>query len=299
MLTTPDRTVLDQWAYILQHIRAFFLERGVLEVSTPLLRAYTVSDPHIAAIPAGNDWLQTSPEYAMKCLLCAHPNQPIYQLCKAFRQDSTSKWHRSEFQMVEWYRPQWSYLQLLQEVLDLIGHLAGRTMTVERMSYQEAFLRWAGIDPLTCARSVFQEIYRQKRPQAIVDIGEDSILWEQMVFTDLVEVHFQHYDLVALYDYPPHLAALAELESGVAQRFEVYWRGVELANGYQELRTVEAYESRFAADNARRHDLGLAICEPDTELLQALSVKALPYCSGVALGVDRLVACSLGRNGLC
>lgn len=287
-------------ARVLAVIRAFFAERGVLEVETPLLSSATATDPHLdsfatrytgpGAAAGLSLYLQTSPEFAMKRLLAAGSG-PIYQLGKAFRNGEAGRRHNPEFTLLEWYRPGFDLHALMDEVEALIASLLG-TPAAERLSYAEAFIRYAGIDPHAATAAELQRIASvEKFSESLRLAGDDRDGWLDLLLTHLVEPHLGKERPVFIFDYPPSQAALARIRPGnpsVAERFELYIDGIELANGYHELGDAREQQRRFKADRERRRSAGLPDTPSDERLLAALE-HGLPDCSGVALGVDRLV----------
>ncbi len=295
---------LQARAGLLATLRQFFAERGVLEVETPLLCSSGITDPAIepliverglsleAAGKYQQRYLQTSPEYAMKRLLAAGSG-PIYQISKAFRDGEAGRRHNPEFTLLEWYRPGYDHHALMAEVADLIAAclgLHGSNARWSRFSYRELFLQVLGLDPFTASDT---ELEREARREH--DLGElcgERDVWLDVLMTHRIEPWLADQGLCAVYDYPASQAALAQLATvdgvAVGQRFEFYVNGVELANGYHELLDAREQRARFVADNARRREAGQAERPLDENLLAALTA-GMPPCSGVALGVDRLL----------
>lgn len=272
-------------------VRAFFAARGVMEVETPLLSAHATVDRHIESFSTRDGrWLHTSPEFAMKRLLAAGSG-PIWQLCKVFRREEQGRHHNPEFTMLEWYRPGFDHHQLMDEVQDLLLACGIAGAPFERLSYRAAFLRHAGFDP-------FDAPLQQLRsgPQvegASAAEREDRDFWLDLWMSAVVGPRLGTEAPVFLHDFPPTQAALARVENGVARRFELFWRGVELANGFHELTDAAEQQRRFEADHAARRERGRD-CPPwDAHLIEALR-NGLPDCAGVALGLDRLLMLQLG-----
>ena len=284
-------------AGMLERIRAFFRERDVLEVETPQLSPAAVTDPHIASIrtspQGGPRYLHTSPEYAMKQLLAAGSG-PIWQLCKVFRDGESGGRHNPEFTLLEWYRPGWSMDRLMEEVEALARILIPDLPPAERLSYRQAFQKTVGIDPLTGST---QDLRTAARALDGPNLGEDANAWRDFLLTHAVEPQLP--PCCFLYDFPVSQAALARIRPGseppVAERFELYLRGMELANGYRELTDPNELRRRFTADNAYRRRRGLPAMPLDERLLTAME-HGLPECAGVALGLDRLLMQALGLD---
>ncbi len=291
--------LLKQRAQALKRIRDFFECRGVLEVETPLLSHHGSSDPFIKSWRAYVDgadmnkacYLQTSPEYAMKRLLAGGCGS-IYQLGKAFRGDEEGRYHNPEFTLLEWYRVDWTYQQLMVEVAELIQQFLP-AIPMMHYSYRQVFLEYLSLDP---SQVSVQELQHSALTHGVtvpdtVDVN-DKDMWLMWLMATVIEPQWRGKGLVFVYDYPPSqaiLAALAETEYGtVAKRFEVYIDGIELANGFQELQDAATQRHRFVADNEKRRRLGLPEVVIDEYLLAALTA-GLPTCAGVALGIDRLL----------
>jgi lysyl-tRNA synthetase class 2 len=282
----------------------------VLEVETPLLARATVTDlhlhsipcrPEVAATPGRPDaelYLQTSPEFAMKRLLAAGSG-PIYQLAKAFRDGESGRLHNPEFTLLEWYRPGFDHHALMDEVEELLTHVLG-TPAAERRSYAELFGHHLGLDP---HRASAGELRRAAGEQGIEVVGmddDDRDGWLHLLMTHRVEPHLGRERPTFVVDYPATQAALARIHPGdppVAERFEVYVEGIELANGFHELRDPAEQRRRFEADLAERRRAGLPTVPIDEHLLAALQA-GLPDCAGVALGVDRLVMLAVGAGSV-
>lgn len=289
---------------MLAGIRAFFAARDVLEVETPYLSAAATSDAALhnlatrwhGAGEARELYLHTSPEYPMKRLLAAGIGS-IYQLCRVFRDDERGRWHHPEFTMLEWYRTGFDHHALIDEVEALVRTLlpTETLAPTERLTYREAFVRHAGIDPFTIETGALRARVAIEAP-GLEGPDEDRDFWLHALLAHAVEPRLGQGCLTFLYDYPASQAALARVRDGappLAERFELYWQGVELANGFHELADVAEQRRRFAADRDQRQISGLAPVAADERFLAALEA-GLPDCAGVALGVDRLLMLALG-----
>lgn len=286
---------------MLAAIRTFFAERDVLEVTTPALSPAGTTDPNIASLvtqlgsaQSSRRYLHTSPEFAMKRLLAAGSG-PIYQLCTVFRDSDSGRHHRPEFTMLEWYRPGFDYGRLMAEVELLVKTLATPYRlvgAVRRFSYRRLFIDSLGLDPATATAEncrVCCERHGLAPPRNMPDRLDP---WLDLLIGALIAPRLPAGSLTFVYDYPASQAALAETKMvedyAVAQRFELYWGAVELANGFQELTDPDEQLRRFEADNSQRKAEGLPEIAIDTALIGALRA-GLPDCAGVALGVDRLL----------
>lgn len=304
---TASVDMLKQRAAIIMAVRHFFAKRGVMEVDTPLWSMAGVTNPYIASFtsyyhPPGCEailgYLQTSPEYAMKRMLAAGSGC-IYQISKAFRDGESGRYHNPEFTMLEWYRLGFDHEQLLSEVLNLLTEVAGAPAPVI-MTYAQAFETILTINPHHASLAVLHDCLRQYQLDNVnIDLG-DRDLCLQLLMTEVIERQFDSRIPTVIIDFPASQAALARILPGdpsVAARFEVYWQGVELANGFYELSDTSEQSARFQADLAKREILGLPLVPVDEHLLAALA-HGLPDCAGVALGIDRLVMCALGASSL-
>ncbi|MCF6346586.1 MAG: EF-P lysine aminoacylase GenX [Thiomicrorhabdus sp.] len=314
------RTVLKQRSQLLQQLRAFFYARSVIEVDTPMLSVAGVPDPHLHALNtrvqvAGKQkperyYLHTSPEYPMKRLLCQGSGD-IFYLGKVFRQDAISSRHQVEFVMLEWYRLGFSMFDLMAEVTHLLQQVLstkrGGELSVEQLSYQQVFAKYAGIHHVFSASAAqYRACLAQYNIPEIVGVDpEDKALWEQLVLTEVIEpqlgVEGEKIAITFVYHYPASQAALAKISPEnpeVAERFEVFVNGLELANGYHELADVSDYRARFETSLQERKQLGYASIPLDDHLLFTLEQQPLPDCSGVALGVDRLFALQQGFDNI-
>jgi lysyl-tRNA synthetase class 2 len=291
-------------AGILAIIREFFAEREVLEVETPLLASAPVTDVHLHALktryrgPGADDgielFLQTSPEFAMKRLLAAGSG-PIFQICKAVRDGEAGRRHNPEFTILEWYRPGWDHHRLMDEVDELLGTVLG-TASGERLTYAEAFFRYAEVDPHHEREETLRQRVGELGVPSADELGRDDLL--DLVLTHVIETKLGHCQPTYIHDYPASQAALARVRPGdppLAERFEVFVEGLELANGYHELTDATAQRRRFEADLEARREAGLPVVPIDEHLLAALD-HGLPDCAGVALGFDRLVMLAMGTR---
>ena len=285
-------------AALLARTRAFFMERGVLEVDTPILSAAATVDFHIESERTSDCWLRTSPEFAMKRLLAAGSG-PIYELGHVFRAGDAGRVHNPEFLMLEWYRPGYDHHRLMDEVSELIQAL-GAPAVQRRLTYREAWLEHAGVDPLAAPDETLASLVRDHAPEGPLD--RDSCLDLGMAF--LVGPKLGLDAPVFVHDFPASQAALARVRPGrsandpaVAERFELFWKGLELANGFHELSDAGEQARRFAADRERRRQAGHVVPPHDEHLIEALRA-GLPGCAGVALGMDRLLMLLLGKATL-
>ncbi len=298
-------------AGLLSRIRAFFAARGVLEVDTPALSAATIPDPDIHGFATryhgpgprhgASLYLHTSPEFPMKRLLAAGSGD-IYQIAKVFRDREAGGRHNPEFTLLEWYRVGWDHHRLMDEVAALVAELLPEftRQPAERFSYRELFGRYLDLDPFRSSvaeLSACAEAQGIGLPTSLPDDDPDP--WLDLLLTHCIEPRLPVDRPVFVYDYPPSQAALARIRPDappVAERFELYLGGIELANGFHELADPIEQRRRFERDNRLRVDRGLPAMPLDEYLLAAL--EQLPDCAGVALGVDRLLMLAAGKDKL-
>jgi len=296
---SADFSTLRARANVLANIRNFFATRNVLEVDTPAMSYAAVTDIHLHTFQTellnpGEEngdslYLQTSPEFHMKRLLAAGSGC-IYQMSKSFRNEEAGRFHNPEFTMLEWYRIDFDHFQLMDEMAELLTSVL-KSGKEQRFTYQAAFQKFLKLDPLTASLA---ELKEAGKPLGVYDVladesDQDTIL--QLLFCVGVETKIGHDVPCFIYDFPASQAALARispLDTRVAERFEVYFKGIELANGFHELSDAKEQLRRFKADNTKRIEMGLAQQPIDMHLIKALEA-GFPDCAGVALGIDRLV----------
>ncbi|MDD5460184.1 MAG: EF-P lysine aminoacylase EpmA [Methylococcales bacterium] len=289
-------------AQMLYAIRQFFLERDVLEVETPLLSHSSGTDPQLdfftteyGLSPLQRSlFLQTSPEFAMKRLLAAGSGS-IYQIGKAFRNGESGRFHNPEFTLLEWYRVGFTLPQLMDEIAELIDLLFKnhRTLnTAQRFSYRELFLQHTGLDPLVfsnqdyCAYALDNDA-----PEAVSICGNNHALWLDFIFSHKVQPRLKGNVLYSVYDYPACQSSLARINADsplVTDRVEIFIDGIELGNGYYELTDAKEQEKRFDDEIGIRLQEKRPFTVKDKRLIAALEA-GLPDCSGMAIGLDRLL----------
>lgn len=301
---SASASMLAARASLLAQIRKFFAQRNVLEVETPVLAAATVSDLHIQSWKTENSWgqnnqslyLQTSPEYAMKRLL-ASGSGAIYQLAKAFRFEERSNRHNPEFTLLEWYQPGYSLSGLMDEVEALLA-LVTPVTDIQRLSYREIFQKNLDIDPHQISTPDLEAL--AKCEISLVAEGLSRTDYLQLILSQIIEPNMRGNWF--LYDYPEDQAALAQVKIDsagikVAQRFELFCSGMEIANGYFELTDPAEQRRRFESDLEKRQQANRSSVPIDENLIAALE-SGLPDCAGVALGVDRLLMIATGAKSI-
>lgn len=310
MTTAADRRaalVLRARLYTL--IRDFFAARGVLEVETPILSAAGNTEPNIESFRtqfrgpvgagAGERWLRTSPEFALKRLL-AEGVGDCYELGRVFRNGEAGARHNPEFTMLEWYRVGWDHRRLAEETVALVQAALGlvqRQAEVVVLGYAELFQAVLGVDPLRDS----EQRLRAALGEGVIDPqGLERDDWLDLLMTHRLQPGFPRTRITVIHDWPASQCALAKIRPGdppLAERFELYLGPHELANGYHELTDAAEQRARFERDNARRRTRGQAVVPIDESLLAALAA-GLPACAGVALGVERLLMCLSGSDDL-
>ena len=290
-----DLTLLHSRAQMLIKIRSFFQQRSVLEVETPLLCHATGTDPQLDffssnSIQNQTMFLQTSPEFAMKRLLAAGSGS-IFQICKAFRKGESGRFHNPEFSILEWYRVDFSLHQLMDEVTELLSEVCA-VETVKKISYVELFEQVTGLNPLKfCQKDYASYASENALIEGVSLCGDDYSMWLDFIFSYKVQTTLNDYPLCLVYDYPAIQSSLARLNKenpAIADRFEVFINGVEIGNGFFELADSKEQNTRFDKENISRKSKGLEQVEKDELFLEALAA-GLPNCSGIALGLDRLL----------
>ena len=310
---TASLAVLQRRAALRRSARSFFEDRGVLEVETNLLGASVVVESHLEPIhcrvhsplgaPPRTCYLLTSPEGPMKRLLAAGTG-PIYQFAPAFRDGEIGPRHAPEFTILEWYRPDFDHHQLMTEVAEFVATLLPEhpADSFERKSYRDLFREGVGIDPFATSHAEIAELLRARGvplPARFDDETLDDAL--DLILVNLLEPNFGRTCPLFVTDYPASQAALAQTRDepygAVGERFELYIRGVELANGYHELADPDEQRRRLEAANRVRETSGRPPLPIDEGLIAALAGD-FPPCAGVALGFDRLVMVAVGAKEL-
>lgn len=297
---------LQRRAGILVKIRKFFADRNVLEVETPILSHAATTDPNIDSFTTTLHrkplTLHTSPEFPMKRLLAAGSG-PIYQLARVFRHEDAGSHHNPEFTLLEWYRPDFDLLHLMDEVVDLIEavlslHGAGSTQI---LSYADAFKQYANIDDIHSADiPILQQAVKDNEIDVEGLDNPDIDIWRDLLMGVIIAPQLGIDKLTFITDYPASQASLARIDPGppaTARRFELFIKGMEIANGFDELTDVRQQRHRFQNDNHKRENMGKHPLRSDSHLLSALDA-GLPDCTGVALGVDRLIMLAVGTDDI-
>ena len=321
---TASLDMLQTRARLLSKLRAFFADNDIYEVQTPVLSHAGNTDPSIETFvtqqnehsqnPSQPSFLNTSPEFAMKRLLAAGSGS-IYQIAPVFRQGEQSKKHNPEFTLLEWYRLNFDHHALMGEVNLLIRFMAKDFLTLERShfyTYQDAMIKFAEVDPFQASNGELKAA-TEKAGIDVVGMDDGSIetshletsslessrdSWLDLLMCQVVEKNLPLNCPVFIYDYPASQAALAKIRKGspdVAERFELYINGMELANGFHELSDADEQAARFKNEQLIRKERELPGVSADYQLIAALK-HGLPDCAGVAIGLDRLLMVLTGAE---
>lgn len=301
--------VMQQRARMLEKLRAFFSARKVLEVETPMLSHAGTTELHIDSFQLNDPdmqwqgYLHTSPEFPMKRLL-ASGSGSIYQVCKVFRRAEQGARHNPEFTLLEWYRLDFDHHQLMQEVDELVRTLLNKRVELAEtkvFSYQTIFEQHLGINPHTVTVEELKLCAKQHGYPEVIGLGNnesDKDSWLELLMSQVIEPGLPKNCPVFIYDFPASQASLAQIrddEFPIAERFELYINGMELANGFHELADANEQRQRFAEDNQQRQQQYKQQIVMDEHLLAALQA-GLPDCAGVALGLDRLLILATGSE---
>lgn len=293
------RSKLWERGMVFRTIRDYFFHKNVVEVDTPIMSQFGNPDPALLNFKAryngpgklhGQEmFLITSPEYHMKRLL-AEGSGSCYYLGKVFRDGEISRRHNPEFTMLEWYRLDYDLETLMAEVVSLITLVTKSTLEVQYYSYLEAFSEILEINPFEMDLPALNAFIIDRDIDLTFELRNvDEAL--DLIVSHLIEPAFDPNKITLLYHYPASQASLSKIIEvdgyRVGKRFEAYWQGLELANGYEELTNSNEQRSRFMAENITRTEIGYEAVPLD-ELMLA-SLDNVPFCSGVALGVDRLL----------
>jgi lysyl-tRNA synthetase class 2 len=304
---TATLEMLKTKARLLSKLRDFFAEKDILEVQTPVLSHAGNTEPSIETFVTQQNknstqpsFLNTSPEFAMKRLLAAGCGS-IYQIAPVFRQEEQGKKHNPEFTLLEWYRIDFDHHALMGEVNALLRFVTDGFLKLERSqfySYQDAMLKFADVDPFNASNEALEAATVKGGVDVVGmdDASRDD--WLDLLMSHVVEKNLPLNCPVFIYDYPASQAALAKIRKGspdVAERFELYVNGMELANGFHELSDANEQAERFKKEQAQRKELNLQSIPADYHLIAALE-HGLPECAGVAIGLDRLLMVLTGAE---
>lgn len=292
-------------AALVNTARQFFQDNDYLEVDTPCLSLSTTPDPNIESFSTQFNnthyFLHTSPEFPMKRLLAAGSGA-IYQICKVFRKGEAGRNHNSEFTLIEWYQPGMSYRELMEQVDKLIRLLLKNKLALNEtvlFTYQQAFEKFAGFNPFTVTKQQLHTVISKNNIQLHKQtLTHDAYL--DLIISVIIQPNLPKNKPVFIYDYPATQAALANIRKGeinIAERFELFINGLELANGYQELLDASEQQQRFENENKQRLAAGQQAIPIDANLIEALQ-QGMPVVSGVAVGLDRVLMLATGKDSI-
>lgn len=293
---------------IISNIRLFFSKKNILEVETPILSRSTVTDVNLVSFETNyfslNNveklklWLITSPEYHMKRLL-ASKSGPIYQICRSFRNQELGRHHNPEFTMLEWYQPFYSMKKFIKEIDEFL-QIVLKCGKSDKISYQDLFIKFFKVDPLSTNVSELHKISKKLKLDHITHLEENLNKFIQILFTLKIEPNLGKEKPLFVYHFPAEQASLAAInlkDVRISERFEIFFKGIELGNGFYELTDPNEQKKRFIKDNKERFSMNLPTQKIDDFFLHALSY-GLPPCSGVAIGLDRLIMLILNKKSI-
>ncbi|BAO00312.1 PoxA protein [Candidatus Pantoea carbekii] len=308
----PSAPMINLWkrASILAKIRGFFSDRDIIEVNTPSMSQTTTTDIHLvpfqthfigptATLDSYDLWLRTSPEYHMKRLLAAGSGA-IYQLGYSFRNKEVGRYHNPEFTMLEWYRPYYDMYLLMNEV-NVLLQLILKYKQAQFVSYRQVFIDYLDIDPLSCNKYHLYTLIEKLGEKQIISGEEEHDTLLQLLFMLAIQSKIGLKNPIFIYHFPKTQAELAKINSKdhrIAERFEVYYKGIELANGSDELTDRYELQHRLEQNNLYRSKKSLPQYPIDTYLIESLAHGNMPDCSGVAIGIDRLIMLALNAGSL-
>ncbi len=294
---------LKQRAFLMSKIREYFAHHNVLEVETPILSSAGNTDVNIESftsqsinLDCSKSYLRTSPEFPLKRLLCSGIGD-IFEIGKVFRKEEISKTHNIEFTMLEWYRVDFDYKQLIQDVIDLLKFIFSAFSqpfeNVETLTFNQSFQQFLSID-LSLVTDTQLNTYCANFGYSGSQLSRDEAL--DFLFATQIQTKLNKENLTFITLYPASQAALSQInphDPSTSLRFEVFYRGQELGNGYQELTDSQELLERFKVDNQKRQTQGKQMVDVDCRLLATME-NGMPACSGIAVGLDRLLMVLLG-----
>lgn len=291
-------------AQFIQRVRSFFSDENILEVDTPILSPYGTTDINIDSFittycDKKKYYLCTSPEFHMKRLLCDGIGS-IYQISKAFRNEDVSKVHNPEFTMLEWYQVGIDHFELIRVIERFLKFVMGITKC-DIISYDECFQKYLQFSPLDLTvNEIRQQFLKRLELSEELEQENNKDVLLQLIFSLLIEPNLGKKYPIFVHSFPATQASLAkinEFDSRISDRFELYYKGLELANGFHELSDHVEQNNRFNNDNFKRLHQNKEVVPIDVNLIESLKF-GLPKCSGVAIGIDRLLMLELKENNI-
>ncbi|WP_367670461.1 elongation factor P--(R)-beta-lysine ligase [Sodalis-like secondary symbiont of Drepanosiphum platanoidis] len=293
-------------AIFIKKIRKFFYKKKYLEVDTPILSKFTVTDAHIKSFKTvfkklnirKKLYLITSPEYHMKRLIAANSG-PIFQICHSFRNGEIGRLHQPEFTMLEWYNPKFGMQELIKESDELLKKIFSYKK-IKKISYKNIYIKYLGIDPFKEKIKNLQKksILLNIEKKTVLSLNKNELL--QLIFSIAIEPNIGKFQPVVVYHFPIEQSLLSKINkknSKVSNRFEIYFKGIEIANGFQELTNLSEHYKRFNNQNNIRKLLNISTKKIDKYFISALKY-GLPSCSGISIGIDRLLMILTKMNNI-
>ncbi|AYN24519.1 elongation factor P--(R)-beta-lysine ligase [Buchnera aphidicola] len=301
--------ILKKRSKIIANIRSFFLKKNVMEVETPILSRSSVTDINLTPFETNyfsfnsnlkkiKLWLITSPEYHMKRLLAAGSGS-IYQICRSFRNQEFGQYHNPEFTILEWYQLSFSMERMIEEIDCFFQEILNFDKS-DKISYQETFIKYLQIDPLSTNLSELLQCYKKFKLEHLIHFENDLSKLIEMLFTLQIQPFLGKEKPLFVYHFPLEQASLAAMnvkDNRISERFEIFFKGIELGNGFYELTDYFEQKNRFLKDNEKRQDMNLPKQKIDSYFLNAMNY-GLPICSGVAIGLDRLIMIALNQKSI-
>jgi len=309
--TVSLRERVSTRARYLTKARNYFAKQQVAEVETPTITAHAVTDPHVDCLAVENGWLRPSPEYQLKRLLCEGSGD-IYEIGRVYRAGEHGSKHRQEFTMVEWYRCGYELQQMIDDTMGFMySTSAGSNYPIKQstqLTYCDTFFDTVGFDPLVAETAAIKEYALQSlanelSPGIADALGNDKQGWLDLIMSHLIEPALAASATsgmaIVITHYPAGQALLSRLspDGQTCERFEVFYRGCELANGFFELADAGEQLARFEQDRDERRANKKPAPEIDADFIAALE-RGLPDCSGVAVGLDRLIMSCEGYDSI-
>lgn len=286
--------ILYKRSKILYNIRNFFFKLGILEIETPNLTKYTVTDDNLIPLEVlqkynnSKMWLITSPEFHMKRLL-SRDLGPMYQICHVFRDQEIGNYHNIEFTMLEWYQPFYNMFDMM-EIIELFFQKIFFVQSCDRISYRDIFLKILHIDPINTNIEELNNFIKRICHSHLIRSESSITELLDLIFLIAIQPNLGLNRPIFIYHYPANQAMLARINKNninVADRFELFFKGIELGNGFYELIDSIEQRRRFDMEIIRMSKYSQRLI--DIRFLNALNNKYMPTCSGVALGLDRII----------
>ncbi|QJC37292.1 elongation factor P--(R)-beta-lysine ligase [Enterobacteriaceae endosymbiont of Donacia thalassina] len=305
-LTSARTNDLIKRNFIIKKIRKFFDEKNFIEVETPILTQFENTNIYLQQFSTNfiNNknkkklFLITSPEFHMKRILASKINHSIYQICHSFRNGEYGKYHNPEFTMLEWYHKNYDLKQLILEVNNFFIKFGFNKL--KKYSYKKIFLKFFKINPFHVSQ---QKLFFLLKKKGFINkkynfYTKDNYV--QILFDLYIVPKLGYISPILIYNFPSSQKTMETINinnKNIANRFEVFFKGVELGNGFHELTNYKEQKKRFDEDNNKRKSIGLPLKKVDTYLLKAIKY-GIPNCSGMAIGLDRFIMFLLKKKSI-